>query len=245
MSTYNILNDYDPKEYNLLIPVQSIQDINTIYKYVPNIVQISTNLKDKEVYREKSAELKDGPEMYALTHKALMKLCNAGNGQIVEVKKIQPRVCEKCIEMAKATKVAAKCGNCESKYNVAVQATMKFPELSGGWKIVQASREIDISMIAKAGQADKVKEFATEHAESKAISRCIRKAFAIKSAYTLDELKKPFIAVYPVLDAKDPDVQKGSYRRINGCKQSPLRVRSANRGWREVAGSSGSESRRR
>lgn len=208
MSAYNILNDYDPKEYNLLIPVQSIQDINTIYKYVPNIVHISTNLQDKEIYVETNAKGENGAKMYALTHKALMKLCNAGNGQIVEVKKIQPRVCEKCIEIAKATRVAAKCGSCESRYNVAVQATMKFPELSGGWKIVQASREIDVSVIAKAGQADKVKEFATEHAESKAISRCIRKAFAIKSTYTLEELKKPFIAVYPVLDAKDPDVKK-------------------------------------
>ena len=204
MSTYNILNGYSPEEYNLLIPVQSLQDINSIYKYVPNIVHISTNLQDKEIYLEKSA----GQNMYALTHKALMKLCNAGNGQIVEIRKIQPRVCEKCIEMAKSTRVAAKCGSCDSRYNVAVQVIMKFPELSGGWKIVQASREIDVSMIAKAGQADKVKEFANEHAESKAISRCIRKAFSIKSAYTMAELEKPFIAVYPVLDAKDPDVKK-------------------------------------
>jgi hypothetical protein len=205
---YKILNDFDPDQYNLLIPVQSLQEINPIYKYVQNIVQISTNLQDKEIYLESSAKGENGAKMYALTHKALMKLCNAGNGQIVEVRKIQPRVCEKCIEIAKATKIAAKCGNCESRYNTAVQATMKFPELSGGWKIVQASREIDVSVIVKAGQADRVKEFASEHAESKAISRCIRKAFAIKSAYTIEELKKPFIAVYAVLDANDPDVKK-------------------------------------
>ncbi|HWQ30070.1 MAG TPA: hypothetical protein VN549_03680 [Negativicutes bacterium] len=204
MTTYNVLNDFDPDQFNLLIPVQSLQDINPIFKYVTNKVQISTDLPDKEIYQEKSA----GQNMYALTHRALMKLCNAGNGQIVEIKKIQPRVCEKCIEIAKATRIAVKCGSCESRYNVAVQVIMKFPELSGGWKIVQASREIDVSMITKSGQADKVKEFATEHAESKAISRCIRKAFSIKSAYTLQELEKPFIAVYPVLDAKDPDVKK-------------------------------------
>lgn len=204
MTTINILNDFDPDQFNLLIPVQSLQDINPIFKYVTNKVQISTDIPDKEIYPEKSA----GANMYALTHRALMKLCNAGNGQIVEIKKIQPRVCEKCIEIAKATRVAAKCGSCESRYNVAVQVIMKFPELSGGWKIVQASREIDVSMITKSGQADRVKEFATEHAESKAISRCIRKAFSIKSAYSLEELEKPFIAVYPVLDAKDPDVKK-------------------------------------
>lgn len=204
MQTMNLINDFDPKQYNLLIPVQSLQEINPIFKYVRNEVIISTILQDKEIYEEKSA----GSKMYALTHKALMKLCNAGNGQIVEIKKIQPRVCEKCIEIAKATGIAPKCVGCEARYNVASHVTMKFPELSGGWKIIQASREMDLSTVAKAGQADKLKEFAGEHAESKAISRVIRKAFAIKSAYTLDELKKPFIAVYPVLNANDPDAKR-------------------------------------
>jgi hypothetical protein len=208
METVNIINDFDPKEYNLLIPVQSLQEINPIFKYVRNEVLISTVLQDKEIYHESSAQVKDGPKMYALTHKALMKLCNAGNGQIVEVKKIQPRVCEKCIEVARATGIAPKCVGCEARYNVAAHVTMKFPELSGGWKIIQASREVDLSTIAKSGQADKLKEFAGEHAESKAISRVIRKAFAIKSAYTLEELKKPFIAVYPVLNANDPDAKR-------------------------------------
>lgn len=208
MENMKILNDLDPSAFNLLVPVQSLQEINPIFKYVTNKVNISIDLKDKEIYNETSAQVSGGPKMYALTHKALMKLCNAGNGQIVELKKIQPRICEKCIEMAKATRIAAKCGSCDSRYNVAAHVTMKFPELSGGWKIMQASREIDLSVFTKSGQADKLKEFATEHAESKAMSRCIRKAFAIKSAYTLEELKKPFIAVYPVLDAKDPDVKK-------------------------------------
>jgi hypothetical protein len=204
METVNIINDFDPNEYNLLIPVQSLQEINPIFKYVRNEVLISTKLQDKEIYEEKSA----GKGMFALTHKALMKLCNAGNGQIVEVKKIQPRVCEKCIEVAGRTGIAPKCVGCEARYNVAAHVTMKFPELSGGWKIIQASREVDLSAVAKAGQADKLKEFAGEHAESKAISRVIRKAFAIKSAYSLEELKKPFIAVYPVLNANDPDAKR-------------------------------------
>jgi hypothetical protein len=40
------------------------------------------------------------------------------------------------------------------------------------------------------------------------MSRCIRKALNIKNAYTLEELKNPFVVIYPVLDAKDPDVKK-------------------------------------
>jgi hypothetical protein len=31
---------------------------------------------------------------------------------------------------------------------------------------------------------------------------------SIKSAYTLSELEKPFIVIYPVLDSKDADVKK-------------------------------------
>lgn len=203
--TINIINDFNPEQFNLLIPVQSLQEINPIYKYVQNFVQISTDLSDKEIYREKSA----GEGMYALTHKALNKLAMAANAQVLESKKITPRVCEKCIEIAKATRIAAKCSDCKSAYNVAVQVIMKFPELSGGWHIEIATREIDISAMAGSeSQKAKVKEFIVENAESKAKSRCIRKALNIKNAYNLEELEKPFLAIYPVLDARDPDVKK-------------------------------------
>lgn len=205
MSTYKILNDFNPDQFNLLIPVQSIQEINPIFKYVQNKVQISTDLADKEIYQEKSA----GANMYALTHKALNKLAMAANAQVIESKKITPRVCEKCIEIAKATRIAAKCSECKSAYNVAVQVIMKFPELSGGWHLEMATREIDVSTLSGSdAQKNKVKEFIVEHAESKAKNRCIRKALNIKSAYTIEELEKPFLAIYPTLDAKDPDVKK-------------------------------------
>jgi hypothetical protein len=87
---------------------------------------------------------------------------------------------------------------------------MKFPELSGGWRIVQASRELDFSSMAgaSAGQIARTKEFANEHAESKAMSRCIRKGLSIKNAYTIIELEKPFVVAYPVLDSRDADVKK-------------------------------------
>ncbi len=205
----NIINDFPPEDYNLLVPVQSIQETNSIYKYVTNTVHISTDLDDREIYLEKNAKSEDGNPMYALTHRALTKLARAANGQVVEVQKLTPRVCEKCIEVAKATKVPPKCSTCKSAYNVAVQVTMRFPELSGGWQIFKATREIDLTAMAGSeAQKLKVKEFIVEQAESKAMSRCIRKALNIKSSYTLAELKKPFVVVYPVLDANDQDVKK-------------------------------------
>ena len=208
--SYNVLNDFPPEQFNLLVPVQSIQEINPIYKIVVNKVNISTNLADKEIYEERNAEKVNGQTMYALTHKGLLKLKTAANGQVVESKRVQSKACEKCIEIVKATLKAPACGGCPCSANVAYQVTMKFPELSGGWRIEQATKEIDFSTMsnAKPGQIAKMKEFASEQAESKAMSRCIRKALSIKSAYTLEELEKPFVVAYPVLDARDNDVKK-------------------------------------
>jgi hypothetical protein len=205
--SYNILNDFNPEQYNLLVPVQSIQEINPIYRLVINQVRISTELPDKDIYREKSA----GDGMYALTHKALMKLFTAANGQIVASERVRSKICDKCIEIVKATKTAPQCGSCPANANVCCRIIVKFPELSGGWRLVQATREIDFSNMpagATDGQIRQTKAFAFEHAESKALSRCIRKGLSIKSAYSMDELAKPFIVIYPVLDSKDADVKK-------------------------------------
>jgi hypothetical protein len=207
---YNVLNEYPPDEYNLLVPVQSIQEISSIYRLVVNIVRPSTELPDKDIYREKSAEYKDGPQMYAFTHKCLLKFFAAANGQIIESARVRPRVCDKCIDIVKATGKAPACGNCGANANTACRITAKFPEFSGGWRIYQATREIDFGNMGSASeiQIRQMKQFAFEHAESKALSRVIRKALSIKSAYSMAELEKPFIVVYPVLDAKDADVKK-------------------------------------
>jgi hypothetical protein len=204
--SYNILNDFPPEEYNLLVPVQSIQEINPIYKLVRNTVKISTVLEDKDIYREKNA----GEGMYSLTHKALLKLFTAANGQIVDSSRVRSKICEKCIDIVKVTGKAPACGACPASANVACRVITKFPELSGGWRLVQATREIDFSNMGNAteGQIRQTKAFAFEHAESKALSRCIRKGLSIKSAYSLADLEKPFIVIYPVLDSKDADVNK-------------------------------------
>jgi hypothetical protein len=203
---FNVLNDFPPEKYNLLVPVQSVQEVNPIYRLVVNTVVLSTATDDKDIYEEKNA----GAGMYALTHKALLKLFTAANGQIVESTRIRTKVCEKCIDIVKATGKAPACGTCPASSNVACRVTIKIPELSGGWRLVQATRDMDFSAMGhlKEGQVRQMKTFAFEHAESKALSRCIRKGFSIKSAYSLAELEKPFIVVYPVLDARDADVKK-------------------------------------
>jgi hypothetical protein len=218
--SYNILNDFPPEKFNLLIPVQSIQEINPIYKLVVNTVKITPNIVEekgerytkytdlnKEVYNEKNAQ---GEACWALTHRALMKLFTAANGQIVDSSRVRSKICDKCIDIVKATGKAPQCGSCAANANVACRIIVKFPELSGGWRLVQATRELDFSNMGNAteNQIRQTKAFAYEHAESKALSRCIRKGLSIKSAYSLAELEKPFIVIYPVLDARDADVKK-------------------------------------
>jgi hypothetical protein len=108
---------------------------------------------------------------------------------------------------------------------------MKFPELTGGWRIVQATKELNFAtMSGKEGQINRAKMYAVELAESKAINRCIRKALNVKGAYTIDELKKPFIVAYPVLDARDPDAKRaliaGSIAASNLLYGSGLQLNS-------------------
>ena len=43
---FNVLNQYDPDKYNLLVPVQSIQEVDPIYRLVVNQVKISTVIED-------------------------------------------------------------------------------------------------------------------------------------------------------------------------------------------------------
>jgi len=208
--SFNILNDFPPEKYNLLVPVQSIQEINPIYKIVVNKVIISTNLADKEIYEEKNAAKVNNQPMYALTHKGLLKLHTAANGRVVISKRVRSRVCEKCYEIVKATQQAPACGNCPCSANVAWKVKILYPDLSGSMVPAYGSKEIDFSNMTTAtpNQIARMKEYASEHAESKAMSRAMRKGLNVKNAYTLEELKKPFIVAYPVLNSNDADVKK-------------------------------------
>lgn len=50
-----ITQQYPAERYNLLVPMQTVAEIADIHKPVMNVVQISTNPADKEIYERKKA----------------------------------------------------------------------------------------------------------------------------------------------------------------------------------------------
>lgn len=191
-----IMNDYPESEFNLLVPVKTIQELSPLHKLVFNQVMISSNLKDKDVYKQ-------GEEL-ALTKKGLEKLMTASNIQIVESVPIMPKICRKCVEIAKATKIAPKCGECKSKNDVAYRVTVSIPDSNGGFRYVQASKNSKTEDAKSATE----KLFLDEQCETKALNRALRKAMMIKSTYTVKELEKPFVVANVVVNMADADMKK-------------------------------------
>ena len=50
-----ITQQYPAERFNLLVPMQTVAEIADIHKPVMNVVQISTNPADKEIYEQERA----------------------------------------------------------------------------------------------------------------------------------------------------------------------------------------------
>jgi hypothetical protein len=199
-----IVNDYPAKDFNLLIPVKTMQEISPMHKVVVNQVQINPDPTGKDVYKEKNGE-------FALTKKALAKLMAAANIQVVESKTVLTAKCRRCAEIARGTKVAPNCGVCTYADDIAHQVTIVVPEPSGTWRTVQCTKEIRMAD-EKAKMTDAQYKsffpFRSEQCESKALNRALREALMISSTYAAAELKKPFVVAYIVPNMADPEMKK-------------------------------------
>ncbi|MDD3029820.1 MAG: hypothetical protein PHS57_06030 [Alphaproteobacteria bacterium] len=214
-----ITKQYPIDKYNILVPVQTVTEIADIQKPVLNVVYISTDLNDKEVYVQEEAKSpwtgRDGktreghPTFYALTRKGLLKLMRAAGIRIVSSKSVLPSTCQKCVEVNRNIGKPVNCGMCgnkDVKYTVVISA----PQLTGQDIFYECSREIIVADEV-AGMTDSQRnqflKFRTEHCESKALNRALRAAMLIKPTYTLEELKKPFVVAYLVPNLDNPDVR--------------------------------------
>lgn len=196
------LNDYPPDKYNVLVPVTSMHAISSMQKIIKNEVELNTNPDGDDIYYDKQTG------KYAITATGGAKLAAAANISIVHTESVRTDVCEKCIEMAKATGNVQACGSCPHVYDVKMVVTVRVPEPSGGFRMISKSKEIDCS-IEKASQSEKQYRKFLPHrasiAETKAFMRCIRSALGLAQGYTMQELKKPFIIAHivPNLDAPE------------------------------------------
>lgn len=204
-TTYMELNKYPPDQYNVLVPVTIMQVTSNLQKIVVKQVQLSDDESGPDVYKEKSSG------KLAITKVGALKLAAAANISIVESRSVQPEVCQRCVEMAKATGKAQPCGNCAHMYDVKYSVTVRVPEPSGGFRMITMTKEIDCT-IEKAGMTDaQYKRFLPHRAsmaESKATMRAFRAALQLNQTYTHAEIKKPFIIAHIVPNLDAPDIRQ-------------------------------------
>lgn len=199
-----ITSQYPPERYNLLVPMQTVAEISDIQKPVMNVVYISSNLDDKEIYeQEKGYTGRDGrsyPPKYAITKKGLTKLMRAAGIKILSSTPVVPSTCQKCANINKGIGKPVHCGSCPNK-DVKYEVRISVPQLTGENLEIVAHKEIIVDD-ATAGMTDKQKaeflKFRNEMCESKALNRALRAAMQIKGTYLMEEFKKPFVVAYLV-----------------------------------------------
>lgn len=197
------LNNYSKDKYNVLVPVTTMQAASNLQRITVSEVQLDTNKETtKDIYYESSSK------KYAITKVGGMKLAAAANISIVGTEPTRTEGCQRCIEMARATGKPRVCGTCEHVYDVAVTVVIRVPEPSGGFRMMQAAKEIDCTMEKSSMTEAQYKRFLphrTAMAESKAFMRAIRSALGLSGTYELAELRKPFIVarIVPNLDAPE------------------------------------------
>ena len=211
------LNRFDKTKYNVLVPVTTMQAASNLQKIVVSEVSLDCRQDEynkgpsKDIYYEKSSG------QYAITKVGGMKLAAAANISIVDTTSGHTEVCNRCIEVAKATGKARVCGECPHAYDIAVTVTLRVPEPSGGFRMMKATKEVDVTA-EKQGMTDKQYNRFLPHraamAESKAFMRALRAALGLAGGYSLEELRRPFIIarVVPNLDAPEiKDAVASSY----------------------------------
>lgn len=215
-----ITQTYPEDKFNLLVPMKTVTEIANIHKPVMNVVRISTDPNDKEIYEQEKA--KEGytdrggrqhppkPAGWALTKKGLNKLMRAAGIKILSTTPIIPSTCRKCGEMNKAIGRPVNCGACPNK-DVAFECKISVPQLTGENITFVAHKEIivdDVTAEMTDAQRKEFMKFRNEMCETKAINRALRAAMHIKGTYRLEEFKKPFVVAYLVPNLDDEQVKE-------------------------------------
>lgn len=216
-----ITQQYPIEKFNLLVPMQTVAEIAEIHKPVMNVVQISTNLADGEIYEQEKAKSawKDRPAQpakYALTKKGLNKLMRAAGIKILGTRPIVPSTCQKCAEVNRSIGRPVNCGACGNK-DVKYEARISVPQLTGENIEFVAHKEIIVTDVVEDMTENQRKEFLkfrAEMCETKAINRALRAAMHIKGTYTLEELKKPFVVAYLVPNLDNEAVREEAVKHF-------------------------------
>jgi len=221
-----ITQQYPADRFNLLVPMQTVAEIAEIHRPVMNVVQISTNLADKEIYEQEKAKKawtdRQGnshqatPAGYALTKKGLNKLMRAAGIKILGTRPIIPSTCQKCAEVNRSIGRPVNCGACGNK-DVKFEARISVPQLTGENIEIVAHKEIIVQDVTDGmgdAQRKEFLKFRSEMCETKAINRALRAAMHIKGTYPIEELRKPFVVAYLVPNLNNEDVKAEAIRHM-------------------------------
>lgn len=219
-----ITQQYPADKYNLLVPMQTVAEIAAIHKPVMNVVYISKDLNDKEIYVQEKAKSawKDrpaSPAKYALTKKGLTKLMRAAGIKILSSRPVVPSKCQKCAAMNASIGKPVNCGACPNK-DVKYEVRISVPQLTGENIDIVAHKEIiidDVTADMTEAQRAEFLKFRNEMCESKALNRALRTAMQIKGTYYIEEFDKPFVVAYLVPNLDNPDVRAEAVKGMFGA----------------------------
>jgi hypothetical protein len=184
------VKDYEehPEFFNMMVDVQSIQEMGPYYKPVISMKFLDTTPDGGDIYIQKHAgdDFYGNPYKeirYSVTRPGLLKIKSVAKGTF-----LNPIFCydkEKNADVCTATLqyVGAK---------------------EGDWLFTSCSKEVLRMAKKKAGGTYENSE-PLRKAESGAQDACIREAFKIRGHYSIEQLQKPFTMVYWDLDETKDD----------------------------------------
>ncbi len=238
------LSGYDPQEYNILSPVLRMDTAAPYLRFRAVEVRLDPNANRGDCYAAPGTKwTKDRrsgdllPTHVAPAKPGLLKIASAA-GLVIDPhnsSRIKPDACERCIDMARATGTAVRCGDCPSRYDVAYQH-IGAVRTDTGWRIVKASYEWNLDAqrrkIVREGKKkqakaqeegksfdleshieDRLDQVITERyglAETKSLLRLVRAICHLRQAYLREEMARPFVVVRTELapDFADPAVRQ-------------------------------------
>jgi len=238
------LSQYDPQAYNILSPVLKLDTAAPYLRLRAVEVRLDPDTNKGDCYAAPGTKWSKNrqtgellPVMVAPSKPGLLKIASAA-GLVIDPRnsrRIKPDSCERCIDMARATGLAARCGDCNCRFDVAYQH-IGAVRTDAGWRIVKASYEWNLDAqrrkIAREGKKklakareegnafdldgyieDRVHQVIAERyglAETKPRLRLVRAICHLRQAYTREEMARPFVVVRTELapDYADPETRR-------------------------------------
>lgn len=184
------IKDYEenPGCFNMMVDVQSIQDMGMYFKPVISMKFLDTTPDGGDIYIQKNAgndfygnQYKE--IRYSITRQGLLKIKSVAKGTFL-------------------TPVFSY--DKEKNADVCIATLQYVGAKEGDWLCTSCSKEVPRIAKKKAGGTYENSE-PLRKAESGAQNACIREAFKIKGHYSMEQLQRPFTMVYWELDETKDD----------------------------------------